>query len=310
MQPELLTDLPPLPPRDPYGHKGTFGTVLVVGGHFGVDGERTMLGAPALAATAALRGGAGLAVLAMHGELLAAGLTLAPAATGVTLPFAEDGRLDASGAAERIDGALAGASVVVLGPGFGQGYTEQQIVVRLLAQDLVPIVLDADGLNALASLADGFRDVRAPLVMTPHPGEFARLADAIGMTSDLSSSEGRVTAAAELARRSGAIVVLKGSGTVVSDGLRAWVNATGNAALATGGSGDVLAGLIGGFVAQFARGPRAALDLFDAARLAVAIHGGAADRWAERHGSSGLLPNDLAAEIPDAMAALRVTGAK
>lgn len=302
---DLVDRLPELPPRDPHGHKGTFGTVLVVGGHLGVDGERTMLGAPALAATAALRGGAGLATLAMPEELLAAGLTLCPAATGVALPAQADGRLDPSAAAERIDAAMAGASAIVLGPGLGQGFAEQQVVVRLLAQAEAPIVLDADGLNALASLPDAARDIRATVVMTPHPGEFARLAAAVGMNATGTDPARRVDEAAELARRYGAIVVLKGAGTVVSDGLQAWTNATGNAALATGGSGDVLAGLVGGMIAQFARGPRPGRALFDAVCLAVHVHGRAADRWAARHGTAGLLPADLAAEVPDVLAELR-----
>jgi ADP-dependent NAD(P)H-hydrate dehydratase len=306
MSVELITDLPLLPPRDPLGHKGTFGTVLVIGGHVGVgEGDRTMLGAPALAATAALRAGAGLAVLAMHEDLLAAGLTLCPAATGIALPADGEGRILASAAAERIDAVLASASVLVLGPGLGQGFAEQQLVVRLLAQEDVPIVLDADGINALATLPDGQRDIRAAVIATPHPGEFARLAASLDMTDvDPVDPERRVESAAKLARRLGAIVVLKGAGTVVSDGLRAWVNSTGNAALATGGSGDVLAGLIGGAIAQFAR-RTSALSLFDAARLAVLLHGLAADRWAARQGTAGMLPSDLADEVPEVMAAMR-----
>lgn len=306
---ELIEGLPTLPRRDPRGHKGTFGTVLVVGGHAGVDGERTMLGAPALAASAALRTGAGLAVLAMPESLLAAGLTLCPAATGIALPPDDDGRLDASGAAARIDPALPSASVVVLGPGLGQGFAEQQVVVRLLASDQLPIVLDADGINAVASLAEAHRDIRAPLIITPHPGEFARLAAALGVTSSMSQiatdPTARTQAAGEMARRLGCVVVLKGPNTVVSDGLRAWVNGTGNAALATGGSGDVLAGIIGGLVAQFARGALPQRSLFECARLGVWIHGRAADSWAARHGSAGLSPTDLAAEIPAVLAACR-----
>jgi ADP-dependent NAD(P)H-hydrate dehydratase len=307
MSVDLIQDVPALPERDPRGHKGTFGTVVVIGGHLGVDGERTMLGAPALAANAALRTGAGLAVLAMHGDLLAAGLTLCPAATGLPLPFDREGHLDASGTAERVDEALASASVVTLGPGLGQGFAEQQIVIRLLAQDQVPIVLDADGLNALASLPEGHRDIRASVIMTPHPGEFGRLAAAIGMRMSGADPDGRVEAASELARRLGCIVILKGVGTVVSDGLRAWVNTTGNAALAIGGSGDVLSGVISGLVAQFSRGPSPRLSLFDAARLAVHIHGSAADRWAQRHGTAGMLPTDLIDEVPSVLAAMRAS---
>lgn len=306
---ELLEQLPTLPPRDERGHKGTFGTVLVVGGHAGVDGARTMLGAPALAANAALRSGAGLAVLAMPEALLAAGLTLCPAATGVALPADAEGQLDASAAAERIDAALATASVIVLGPGFGQGFAEQQTVVRLLASDALPMVLDADGINALAALTAGHRDLRAPMVMTPHPGEFARLAPALGITLSPTDPATRMAAAAEMARRLGCVVVLKGPRTVVTDGLRGWVNDTGNAALATGGSGDVLAGIVGGFIAQFARrGASPQRSLLECAALAVWVHGRAADRWAARHGNAGLAPTDLAAEIPDVLAECRAGG--
>lgn len=309
MSVERIVDLPPLPPRDGGGHKGTFGTVLVIGGHAGVDGERTMLGAPALAAGAALRSGAGLAVLAMPESLLAPGLLLCPAATGVALPPAADGRLDASGAAARIDGVLPNAASVVLGPGFGHGFAEQQVVVRLLAGCERPIVLDADGITALASLVESHRDVRAPLVITPHPGEFARLAKVLAVTESATDPDSRVGAAAAMARRLGAIVVLKGPGTVVSDGLRAYVNPTGNAALATGGSGDVLAGVVAGFIAQFVRrspvAAGASWSLFDAACRAVWVHGRAADRWAERHGTAGLSPTDLIDHLPDVIAECR-----
>ncbi len=305
-EPEIVDDPPRLPPRDPRGHKGTFGTVLVVGGHASL-GARVMLGAPALAGSAALRGGAGLAVLATPAPLLPSALALCSAATGVALPVEHDGTLDASGAAEAIDRVLAGADVVVLGPGLGNSFAEQQVVARLVALDATPIVLDADGLNALASLDDFARDVRAPLVVTPHPGEFARLAEPLSIAGDPTDPAERPRLAAEMARRLGAIVVLKGPGTIVSDGLRVWTNATGNAALATGGSGDVLAGLVGGMIAQFARQPFAQHSLFDCARLAVLVHGLAADAWSARHGTAGMLPSDLLGEIPDVLHALRAS---
>lgn len=307
MTPEFVNDVPRLPPRDPLGHKGTFGTVAVIGGSDGVDERRTMIGAPALAALAALRVGAGMATLAVPARILSTALALTPAATGFGLPTNGQGELDASGAAEQIERAMEGAAAVVLGPGFGQGIAQQQIVVRLVNVESVPIVVDADALNALASTREFARELRAPCVLTPHPGEFARLALALelDLTSDAGTSPAlRPAAAAVLARRLGAIVVLKGAGTVVSDGLRAWRCDHGNAALAVAGSGDVLSGTIAGLIAQFARPPHL-MSLFDCARLGVYAHALAAERWSVRHGDAGLVPSDLCAEIPDVLARLR-----
>jgi ADP-dependent NAD(P)H-hydrate dehydratase len=307
MTPTIVEGLPRVPPRDPNGHKGTFGTVAVIGGSDGSGGGRTMLGAPALAATAALRAGAGLATIAAPSPLLAEILGLCPAATGFGLPTAADGTLDASGAAAQIDRALERASSVVLGPGFGEGLARQQIVVRLANRESPPTVIDADALNALSALHDFARDLRVPAVLTPHPGEFARMAAALdlGLPSDAATDDARrVDAAATLARRLGAIVVLKGRGTVVSDGLRAWRCGRGNAALAIGGSGDVLSGVIGGLLAQFATAPHR-IPLFDCACLGVEVHARAADRWASVHATAGMLPTDLCALIPDALAELR-----
>ncbi len=307
---------PTLPARDPRGHKGTFGTVLVIGGHraTGVDGSVcTMIGAPALAAMAALRSGAGRAVLAMPAALLPAGLTICPAATGVELPACLDGSLDASGAAARIDAVTGSADAIVLGPGFGVGHAEERVVMRLVATPDRPIVLDADGLSCFAATREGWRDIRAPLVLTPHPGEFARLAAPLGISHSATESSSRPAAAGELARRLGAIVVLKGARTVVSDGLRLWECVTGVAgagtpALAVGGSGDVLAGLLGGFISQFgsARAGRPShLSLFEIACWAVRVHATAGERWTTSHGSAGMLPTDLADELPATIESFR-----
>ncbi len=319
MEVDRIDALPPLPPRDPRGHKGTFGTVLVIGGHQASRDDassRTMLGAPALAATAALRSGAGCAMLAMPAELLVAGLSLCPAATGVPLPSDGSGRLDASGAAARIDAVIDRVSAIVLGPGLGCGshHAEERMVMRLLAHPDRPIVLDADGINCLAATREGWRDLRAPLVLTPHPGEFARLAAPLGITLSPTDPVTRPAAAAELARRLGAIVVLKGARTVVSDGLRTWTCVTGpegegTPALAVGGSGDVLAGVVGGFVSQFMRrSPTASaetLGLFEIACWAVRVHATAGERWTRTRGAAGMLPMELADELPAAIASFR-----
>jgi NAD(P)H-hydrate epimerase len=166
-------------------------------------------------------------------------------------------------------------------------------VARILGR-VNPVVLDADGLNNLAAMG-GLRDaIHAPLVMTPHPGEYARLATAMGLVCDPLEPGRRPDAAVELARACQAVVVLKGRHSIVTDGRRVYVNSTGNPALATAGSGDVLTGTVAGLIAQ-------GLRPLDAAVLAVHLHGAAADRWAAAHGPAGLAARDLASLLPDAL---------
>ncbi len=297
--------LPGLPARPAEGHKGTFGTVCVLGGQ--AAAPRVMLGGPAFTATAALRAGAGLAILALPEPIMAAGLAVAPSATGLALPVDEAGALDPSGVAALLDEHLATCDCLAVGPGLGAGAAQQQVMARLVSLDEPMMVIDADALNALAAIQDFHLDLRAPAVLTPHPGEYRRLAAALGLEADPIDPHARRDAAAQLAQRLGCVVVLKGAGTVVSDGLRTWVNDTVNPSLATAGTGDVLTGIIAGFVAQFARpGPgRLALSLYDCARLGVHVHGLAADRWSARHGGAGMLATELLEEIPAVLAELR-----
>jgi len=278
--PEIVEVLPPLPPRGDGGHKGTFGTALVVGGHLAVgsDDPFTMVGGPALSALAALRAGCGLVELAVPEPLVAAAAAIAPEAVLVPLP-APGGVLDASAAAERIDAARARSRAIAIGPGLGNGWPERQLTVGLVSGEDVPVVVDADALNALASLNDFARDLRAPAILTPHPGEFARLAAALDLAPAGDDPADRLRAAASLAARLGAIVVLKGPGTVVTDGVRAWIGPGGNSALATAGSGDVLTGILVGLLARLAgRGP---LGLLELAAHAVSLHARAAARYRE-----------------------------
>ncbi|MFO0875004.1 MAG: NAD(P)H-hydrate dehydratase [Phycisphaerales bacterium] len=307
--------LPPFPARPLDGHKGTFGTVVVLGGQ--AAPPRVMVGGPALAALAALRSGAGLAMLAVPAPFAAAALTIAPSATALALPVDAAGRLLPSACAEVLDAHVPKSSCLALGPGLGDEPAQRQVVIRVVASDGVPLVVDADALNCLASTPDFQADFRAAAIVTPHPGEFARLAHALRLDAPAldargGGAEARIAAAGALARRLGCICVLKGHGTVVSDGLRHWVCEAGNPALATAGTGDVLTGVTAALVAQFA--PRsgaaagsAALGLFDCARLAVQAHAHAADAWARRHGPSGMLASDLVAELPDTIAAMRGT---
>ena len=295
--------LPSLPPRPVDGHKGTFGTVCVIGGQ--ANAPHVMIGGPAFTATAALRAGAGLAVLAVPEPLVPAAITIAPSATGLALPTDSDGNLLPSRVAALLDEHLPKYDCVAVGPGLGDGPAQQQIVTRLVGREQPAMVIDADALNALARVARFQSDFRVPAVLTPHPGEYARLAKAVGLDHDLVGPDARSHAAQSLAQRIGCVVVLKGAGTVVSDGLNTWTNTTGNPALATAGTGDVLTGVIAGLIAQFASVQGGPLGLYDCARLGVYAHGLAADRWRDAHADASLLAEDLLRELPDAVASLR-----
>jgi NAD(P)H-hydrate epimerase len=319
-----IRSTPTLPRRDPEGHKGTFGTVTIVGGNAaGLSGgaaqkrvtlmhHRVMIGAPALAANAALRTGAALAALLLPGPILPAALGIAPTAVGTALPVNHRGALIGSDGAALLDEMLAGTDCLAIGPGLGGIDTGSDrvedgvasLVLRAVNQERVPVVVDADALNHLSRTPALTADLHASAVLTPHPGEYKRLAGSLGIEADPVHKATRPDAAAQLAQRLGCIVALKGPGTIVTDGQRFSVNATGNAALAVGGSGDVLTGMIAACISQF----RDSLDLFQATRLAVHLHGLAADRWAQRHGEAGMLPTDLIDEIPAARAALRAQG--
>ncbi|MCA9288103.1 MAG: NAD(P)H-hydrate dehydratase, partial [Phycisphaerales bacterium] len=238
-----MADFPAhLPARQPSGHKGTFGTVLVIGGCSA--GTRRMIGAPALAALAALRAGAGLARLLVPAPILDAAIAVAPSATGHALAVDADGAIVPHLAAEAFDTHSSNANCLVVGPGLGDGPGPTALALRAVQHADVPVVVDADALNCLAALPDLTPDVRAAAILTPHPGEYRRLADALRIAHDPTDDNSRVPAAEALAQRLGVIVALKGARTVVSDGQQLWSHEGDNPALATGGSGDVLAGII------------------------------------------------------------------
>ncbi|QQS10137.1 MAG: NAD(P)H-hydrate dehydratase [Phycisphaerales bacterium] len=310
--PHQPSPLPRVPARDPKGHKGTFGTVLVVGGC--CRGDARMIGAPALSAHAALRAGAGLVQLAMPAPIIQTGISLCPSATGLALRTHDDGSLITHEAAAQLDEAMARATAVAVGMGLGDAPDAAPLVLRLIQQEDAPVVIDADALNVLAQVPDLWRDFRAPCVLTPHPGEFQRLASAFRVTHDPTDAASRPLAAEALAQRLGAIVVLKGAGTVVSNGHETWVCDRGHACLATAGTGDVLAGVIASLAAQHAGTPPSPrmtvprLSLFDIARLGVQAHALAGEMWASRHDTpSGLLAMELADLVPEAIESLRRT---
>lgn len=323
--PPMDAPLPPLPARPADGHKGVFGTVGVIGGR--ADADVHMLGGPCFSAVAALRAGCGLARLALPAPLLDAGLAIAPGATGVPIPTGADGAILGAGASAVVDRLASECSCLAIGPGLGDGAGAQVASLRAVWQTECPVVVDADALNCLAQTPELQRDFHAQAILTPHPGEFRRLADLLGIAESATEDAQRDRAAAHLAQRLGCVVVLKGAPAIVSDGQRTWRNddepdLAKNAALATAGTGDVLTGAIAAIVAQCYRRPlsagsrtvtserRGGLSLFDCARLGVRAHAIAARDWSTRHGASGgMLAADLADLLPGACERLRAAGA-
>lgn len=277
---KVVNHVPPLPARPDDAHKGTFGTVVIVGGC------PTMIGAPALAASAALRGGVGLAKIAAPAEVVPFAITIEPGATGIVMPPEPGQTITALDQADPN-----GLAVLAVGPGMGQDETARQRV-RILLTGQRSIVLDADGLNHLASTGQARPPAGPALVLTPHPGEFRRLGKPLGIQDDPADPEARPGAAVRLAESHRAIVVLKGRHTVVTDGDRVYVNQTGNPALSTAGTGDVLTGLIAALIAQ-------GLDQFDAAVLGAYLHGLGGDLWRDRYGTSGLTARVLVHLLPE-----------
>lgn len=263
-----------IPERKRDTHKGSYGHVLVVAGSWGKTG------AAGLSAKAVLRSGAGLCTLATRPEALVPAMSHAPEVMGVEL--VSDGALsyaDLNSILEAADGKTA----VVMGPGMPRGDETLKLLGALLEELEVPVVLDADALNAIAEDTSVLSKAKCPLVLTPHPGEMARL---VGR-STAAVQEARVDTARELATKHHATVVLKGARTIIcSDEGASFVNPTGNPGMATAGTGDVLSGVIGGLLAQ-------GMSPLNAALAAVFAHGLAGDLAAKRRGFLGLMASDV-----------------
>jgi NAD(P)H-hydrate epimerase len=277
---ERIDKPPPLPSRPLDGHKGAFGRVLVVGGNDG------MIGAPVLAGTSALRMGAGLVQIAVPRSILQYCLSITPELIGLGLGKAagKDQLLDAG---EKAD-------AIVIGPGLGQTPEAGGRLTRLIRLDK-PMVVDADGLNLLAKEKKWPSYFKARAVLTPHPGEMKRLARLVGGGADVpDDDEGRIKIAARAAESFGQVVVLKGSRTVVTDGRRVYVNRTGNSALSKAGTGDVLSGMLGTLLGQ-------GVDRFDAAAIAVYLHGRAGELAGEKFGLRCVLAREVVDALPRAI---------
>lgn len=286
MELERIDVIPKLVRRPRDSHKGRYGTVLAIAG------GRGMAGAAALCGASALRSGAGLVRVATTAEAQPVVASFEPSYMTYPLPHDADGLIDFAAARPVLPRLIEPATVVAVGPGLGQSDGIRALVRFLIAEVDRPLVIDADGLNALVGQLDLLAALKRPVVLTPHPGEFARLTrrDVAAVQAD------RVRAAAEFASVSDhLVVVLKGAGTVVTDGRRYFLNTTGNPGMATGGSGDVLTGAIAAQIAQ-------KLPAFDAAQLGVFIHGLAGDIARDDHGEIGMISGDIVDALPDAFA--------
>lgn len=303
--PRKIRSIPKLPPRQADAYKGAFGHVLIVGG------SRGMIGAPSLSANAALKSGAGLVTVACPTSIQLAVAGLCPCAITIPIPENRAGILNPVGTTQelatlRLFDEIGTPSVVAGGPGMGRGDGSfEQGLTRLwnaFAYAGVPLVLDADALNAPQK--SGRKEGKwnqsgwSRLVVTPHPGELARM---MGVTTKQIQQDriGWATKAAnEMATSTmndvqRPVVVLKGAGTIVTESERVYVNKTGNPGMATGGAGDVLTGIIAALIAQ-------GMTCFDGAVLGVYVHGLAGDLAAKDLGQVSLTAADLIGYLPKA----------
>jgi NAD(P)H-hydrate epimerase len=280
---EIVNALPTLARRAVNAHKGDFGRILVVAG------SRGMSGAAVLCGSAALRSGAGLVKVAVPAEVLQVVAAGNACYTTAPLPHDADGRLAESSLPLLLK--LADAhDVLAVGPGLDRSDELSTLVADVVTRVAKPIVLDADGLNALIGQTDKLRSAAGPRILTPHPGEFARL---LQKSMDVLKADRR-NLAVEFARDHRCILVLKGHLTLVTDGRRVYENATGNPGMATGGTGDVLTGVIAALIGQ-------GLSPFEAAQLGAHVHGLAGDRARDAVGEVSLIASDLLIYLPQAL---------
>jgi hydroxyethylthiazole kinase-like uncharacterized protein yjeF len=270
--------LPKLSLRVPDGNKGTFGRVLILAG------SEEMIGAPVMAGTAALRMGAGLAQIAVPKSILCAALSITPELIGLALT---------STSMKKLISACESAQSLVLGPGLGQSRDARERVIQIVRLNL-PMVVDADALNLLSKHKKWPDFFNGKAVLTPHPGEMARLIKFIGKTKVPTDSEGRLQIAIEAAQALKQTIVLKGHQTIVTDGIRTYVNHTGDSSLAKAGAGDVLSGMIGALLAQ-------KMERFEAACLAVHLHGRAGELAGEKIGKRSVLAREVILAISKAI---------
>lgn len=264
-----------LPDRPDWGHKGTFGKILLL------CGSRGYTGAAYLAAMGALRCGAGLVYLGVPESIYA--IEAVKLNEPVVFPLPDQEGMLSTAALPEIMKKLPQMDAVLIGPGLGQSEGTLAALQAVLENAACPVVVDADGINLLAKHKDIVRGRTNPTILTPHDGEFRRLGGVIG--------DDRMESAAEMARNMGCIVLLKGHRTCITDGGDGYRNVTGNPGMAVGGSGDVLAGMITALLGQ-------GISPLEAAAVAAWLHGAAGDACAEKLGQYAMLPSDMLKELP------------
>ena len=276
---------PLLAPRAPDANKGRFGHVLVIGGSLGKSG------APAMAGMAALRAGAGLVTVATARSALPVVAGHAPELMTEALSETATGALGRLALGD-LPEVMKGKTVIAIGPGLGRHIETAELVRDIALNTTVPTVIDADGLNAFEGLAKMLSGEKRTLVLTPHPGEMARLT---GISVSAVQAD-RLGVARRFAREHACILVLKGHRSIVAlPNGEAWINPTGNAGMATGGTGDILTGMVAGFLAQFPERPELAVC------AAVYLHGMAGDVARDRMGELAMIATDLLHTLPEAM---------
>jgi len=279
---QVIKNIPKLKPRARDANKGDFGKVCIIAGSTG------MSGAAALAGRAALRAGAGLVRVATPKSVLPIVASIEPSFTTVALPEDTAGRISA-GAANTILNLIPDNDCIAFGPGIGVTQGVRSVLQKLLAQVGLRMIIDADGLNNLSKITGWPSQTRASVVLTPHPGELKRLWAGL-LRTPLPAD--RRDQAIVLANKTKMTVVLKGAGTVVTDGQKVYVNKTGNPGMATAGAGDVLTGVITALMGQ-------GLSNFDASVLGVYVHGLAGDIAAKKTGQISLIATDIIGSLPE-----------
>jgi ADP-dependent NAD(P)H-hydrate dehydratase len=282
-EPQIVSVIPRLAPRNSTGHKGSYGHVLVVAGSNGMSGAAVLCG------SAALRSGAGLVTIACPSEIQPIVAMGNPCYMTVGISHSPEG-------ASKVRQLADAADVIAIGPGLGRGSAIAGLVRALVMQlPEKPIVLDADGLNNMAPIPGAVKVRPAPLILTPHLGEFSRLT---GRTID-DLQANRESAAVKYARGLGVTLLLKGHRTVVTDGRRLYVNETGNPGMATGGSGDVLTGVLAALLGQ-------GFSPLEATILAAWVHGRAGDLGAATLSQVSLTASDVLQFLPQAFREVEV----
>lgn len=279
---QRVSDLPSPPKRPENAHKGTFGKVLVIAGSPG------MSGAACLSGMGALRGGSGLVFLAIPESIQSIVSTVNPCYLTIPLQIDQHGNVSEE-SKTRLLNQVHDFDAVAIGPGCGQHSWIQEITFKLYKELNQTLILDADALNAIAASNKPLPKAVGSRILTPHPGEFSRLVN----QSTAKVAQQREELAISFAKQHQVVLLLKGAHTIITDGTRIAVNTTGNSGLATGGSGDVLTGLLTSLTGQ-------GLGAFEAAQLAAHLHGRAADLAAQKLSQPALIASDLPDYLPQA----------